>query len=230
MTSSKKMRKSAIYTLVVLVISLFLKCNDVYAENVLIIGNSLTLHRPKPDIGWNGDWGMAASSSENDYVHKLASILEKRNHTKVNVSIISAGVIEGNFFQSTVYNLSNNYHGRYDYIIIQIGDNINFTNPLKDTFYERYNSLLRTLNPKLSKKGILICLGKWWQSDWVDREIKSTCEENGGKFVALKPISQNLKSNASSERSFTNPGVGSHPGDWAMQKIAESINQAINAE
>ena len=32
--------------------------------NVLFIGNSITRHEPKPEIGWEHDWGMAASKRE----------------------------------------------------------------------------------------------------------------------------------------------------------------------
>ena len=38
---------------------------------VLFVGNSITRHGPREDIGWDGDWGMAASSLENDYLHIL---------------------------------------------------------------------------------------------------------------------------------------------------------------
>ena len=34
------------------------------AHRVLFVGNSITRHGVKPDIGWHGDWGMAASSME----------------------------------------------------------------------------------------------------------------------------------------------------------------------
>ena len=46
----------------------------IYVESgfgALFVGNSLTKCRPKPDIGWTNDCGMAASASENDYVHLL---------------------------------------------------------------------------------------------------------------------------------------------------------------
>ena len=42
-------------------------------KKILFIGNSITKHRPKPEIGWENDCGMAASSLENDYVHQLMS-------------------------------------------------------------------------------------------------------------------------------------------------------------
>ena len=44
---------------------------------VLFIGNSITRHEPKPEIGWDNDWGMAASCRENDYVHVAVRFLEE---------------------------------------------------------------------------------------------------------------------------------------------------------
>lgn len=38
-------------------------------SRVLFLGNSVTIHGPSAEIGWTGDWGMAASCAENDYVH-----------------------------------------------------------------------------------------------------------------------------------------------------------------
>ena len=45
--------------------------SDKPTKKILIMENSITYHGKKTEIGWNGNWGMAASKAENDYVHIL---------------------------------------------------------------------------------------------------------------------------------------------------------------
>ena len=40
---------------------------------VLVYGNSIALHGPKPDIGWTNDWGMAASARGKDFAHLVVA-------------------------------------------------------------------------------------------------------------------------------------------------------------
>ena len=46
-------------------------------KRVMIVGNSITLHGIKEDIGWFNEWGMAASAKEKDYAHILMSEISK---------------------------------------------------------------------------------------------------------------------------------------------------------
>ena len=57
--------------------NLFQTFNNAGKRRFLFVGNSITRHGPKPEIGWENDWGMAASKKENDYVHVTVSMLEK---------------------------------------------------------------------------------------------------------------------------------------------------------
>lgn len=40
-------------------------------KKVMIIGNSIMRHGAAPQLGWNSDWGMAATSRDKDYAHLL---------------------------------------------------------------------------------------------------------------------------------------------------------------
>ena len=46
-------------------------------KRVMFVGNSITLHGKLPSIGWDNEWGMAASAKENDYVHILMSKVDE---------------------------------------------------------------------------------------------------------------------------------------------------------
>ncbi len=64
--------------------------------SILVIGNSLGLHEKNIDIGWNHESGMAASSLENDYVHKLCKMISGSKNVNINLSIINAADFERN--------------------------------------------------------------------------------------------------------------------------------------
>ena len=46
-------------------------------KRIMFAGNSITLHQPKPEIGWHNNWGMAASEKEKDYVHICMAHIRK---------------------------------------------------------------------------------------------------------------------------------------------------------
>lgn len=48
-------------------------------DTILVLGNSITKHPVKNEIGWHSDYGMAASAESNDFCHQLQGDLRKRN-------------------------------------------------------------------------------------------------------------------------------------------------------
>src|SRR5437868_4243223 len=57
-----------------------LRIGQIRVGKVLFLGNSITLHGPSEKIGWNGNWGMAASAGEKDYVHLLLGRIAEAAH------------------------------------------------------------------------------------------------------------------------------------------------------
>lgn len=55
-----------------------LKVGTLRVGRILFLGNSITLHGPAPEIGWTGNWGMAASVPDKDYVHQLLDRISRR--------------------------------------------------------------------------------------------------------------------------------------------------------
>jgi hypothetical protein len=173
---------------------------NAFSGSLLVVGNSLTKNGPAHEIGWTGNWGMAASSADKDFVHLLVKKFEAHTINKIDLSIIDGHPLETNFFKETDNKPLDAVDGTYEYIVLEIGDGIDFKSPLKGEFQNRYRDLVGQLKRKLGKNGILVCLGKWWPNDVIDDQIRSACEGGKGKFVSLKPISLRIESKASHER------------------------------
>ena len=91
---------------------------------VLFLGNSITLHGPAPEIGWTGNWGMAASAQEKDYVHLLLDRIAKAAGGKPQVMIKNVADFERRLND---YNLRDELKQELafeaDVIIIALGEN-----------------------------------------------------------------------------------------------------------
>lgn len=62
----------------------------VYEIRVLFWGASVTKHAPNEALAWTGNWGMAASSEDKDYVHRTVAKLEEEFYpAKVSYKILA---------------------------------------------------------------------------------------------------------------------------------------------
>ena len=193
--------------------------------NVLFIGNSITRHEPKSEIGWDNDWGMAASSRENDYVHVTVKLLEEKLG-KVNYCIANCGEWELNYSQDGLLSEWEKARDfKADIVIIRIGENIlNARDKFKEyPIAPRYAKMVEYFSSNPSAKVVVTDL--FWHYEEIDNAIHTVAKEKGYPLVYLNDLGKAEENMAIGQ--FWHSGVAMHPNDNGMRKIAERIVEKI---
>lgn len=191
-------------------------------KRVLFLGNSITLHETKPEIGWNHNWGMAASSEQNDYVHIVLDGL-KEKFGAVNYCITNVGEWELNFWKTEVlesFFASKDFGA--DIVVVRLGENVNRQKLSEYDFEKDFENFVRYFSGKAEK---VIITDLFWEYKELDEMIKNVCERVNGQFVMLSDLGYDNANKALGL--FEHEGVALHPGDRGMAKIAERILAAI---
>ena len=107
---------------------------------VLVYGNSIALHAPKPDIGWTNNWGMAASAPERDFAHLVVAGLEAKLGRKADFRIRNLAVLERNFTTNvaTVAEIAADANWKPDYVVVAIGENVRSLGKAEASAYRRF--------------------------------------------------------------------------------------------
>jgi hypothetical protein len=185
-------------------------------KRLLIVGNSITRHGPAPEVGWNYDFGMAASSADKDYVHILSSKLLEKEDVFIMVRQLSAwerGYVDGSFDDP----LTEERDFSADEIIFRLGENVI---PLKNEEEKaRFKNALTALLSKINSKGGKIYFTTcFWRSASVDEVIRSVADELTMPVIELGDLGADEKYMAIGL--FEHSGVAHHPGDLGMKEIA----------
>jgi len=200
-------------------------------NRVLFLGNSITFHGPSAAVDWSGNWGMAASAADKDYVHLLVRSLSEMTGSTPEVLIENIADFER---QYDVYDvgdkLRRHLEFKADLVIVAIGENVPAlaSEDAQTTFKNRFVKLLTAL--KRSSRPAIVVRSCFGSDETKDRIMKEACAEVGGIFVDIGPLSKNELNYARSERTFTHAGVAAHPGDRGMKAIAEAILYAIGSQ
>lgn len=195
---------------------------------ILFVGNSITKHGPKADIDWHGNWGMAATSEEKDYVHVVTKALAVKHGATPTIMVKNVADFErahvgydiaGKFTDAAAF--------RADLIVLCIGENVAAlkTPEAQAKYQEQVTALLKTLrsNPKAQ----IVVRSSFWANTAKDTAMRQACETVGGTFVDISALSKDEKNYARSERPYKHAGVANHPGDRGMAAIAEEIVKAV---
>lgn len=194
--------------------------SDSIPLKVMVLGNSITWHGAKPAVGWSGNWGMAASAADKDFVHLLKSRIKGLSpQTEFQFANI-ADSFERKFwkYNSADFKKFSNWHP--DLIVLEIGENINDTLAVK---YELGKHLERFAAQISGEKSVKFCLvGSFWPNQHIDQIMKSTAAKNSWMYVDLQGLYKDRNENTAIQQ-YQNQGVGMHPSDAGMEHIANRI-------
>jgi hypothetical protein len=197
-------------------------------RRILFLGNSITLHGPNTEIGWAGNWGMAASSEDKDYVHLVTSAIAKHTGITPQIRVQNIADFERNYATYDVDGQMKEFFAfDPDLVIVAIGENVPaLTTPESQAqFKEGVTKILRCA---LSKRHPLVVVRScFWPDAAKDQMLRQACEEADALFVDAAPLGADPANAARSERAFKHEGVAGHPGDRGMKALADTIVQAV---
>tara|TARA_R110002111_G_scaffold168038_1_gene233782 strand:- start:41927 stop:42643 length:717 start_codon:yes stop_codon:yes gene_type:complete len=197
-------------------------------EKILFLGNSITLHGPAPKIGWEGNWGMAASALEKDYVHIVTRSLAKSSGMTPKMLAKNIAAFER---QYATYDLKQNLQEAFNYkpdlVVLAIGENVPKLESAeaKAQFQSSVTKLLKEV--KSDNDPTIIVRSCFWPDPAKDEALRQACQQTGGIFVDISGLGKDEANYARSERDIPHAGVAAHPGDQGMQAIAAAILKAL---
>ncbi len=198
--------------------------DDGKGFRIMFVGNSITIHGYKDDIGWLGDnYGMAASSREKDYVHLVVEKL-REEMGKVSYCIASVSSWEADYKNGSKYleRFSEACDFAPDIIVMRFVENCSGENYDKEIFYREYSKLFDYFNPQ--KKSRVILTTSFWKHP-ADGEIIRFGKDKNCTTIYLGDLGEDDSMKAIGL--FKHSGVANHPGDKGMQAIADRIIKAI---
>lgn len=193
---------------------------------MLFLGNSVTLHGPKADIGWTGDWGMAASSAENDYVHVFMREFRKK-FPEASWRVGQLADWERNYWrdEEILDEFSALREWRADYIFaVFLGANSPDAPLAAQDFGVHYEKMLRYFDPDGCAR--LVVTNMFWESAPRDEAVRRAAVNTGAVLVDINDLGRTDEMMALGE--YEHRGVAMHPGDLGMQTIAARLLAAIS--
>ena len=91
---------------------------------IVFIGNSITIHAVMPEIGWHHEWGMAASSKENDYVHLVIRGIERETGRPADARIRNLADFERGLLDYDHERDRDLIDFQPDYLVFALGENV----------------------------------------------------------------------------------------------------------
>lgn len=199
------------------------------------IGNSVTIH--EVNELWPGNWGMAATAPENDYVHILSNLIEKNTGYSVETTVLSCKAWELSVERENMLSQYDSIPEDADLITIQTGENVTLDMENLQEDYETFFDFIRSKAPDAQ---ILVLGEVLWPNPVIEQAKQNACTEYNMKFINMNEflsgyddmykssLGEIIVGESGSTYTITNDAVAAHPNDAGMEKIAEIINENID--
>lgn len=218
--------------------------NKYYPKKLFVMGNSLTDTTYHSQDDHYYQIGLAASNNHNDFYALLCGFFKEKDPSftasrrnfasweTVTTSAARLNIIENN--------LANLVNGNEDMIIIQLGDNVS-TSAQLSTFHEDYKYLIQWFRENCPN-ALVVCAGMWYFTEEKLNIVKTAADDMGVIFADFSRFAQSHEycsaignvqtiydesNNVVGTRNVSDSGSASHPGDEGMEKIAQTIIDAI---
>lgn len=190
---------------------------------VLFVGNSITRHGVKADIGWHGNWGMAASQKGRDYVHRLmAKVREKAPDAAFSICQVADWERHYREGYTTFPLYAEARRFEADVIVMRFIENCPGADFDEDAFGRELGLLLDYLNPT-GKAKLILSTGFWHHPG--DPAITDFARVRNLPLVPLGDLGEDPAMKAIGL--FDHAGVANHPGDLGMEAIADRLWREI---
>lgn len=200
---------------------------DLKSKNsfrVLFLGNSITYHEAKKELGWDCNFGMAASSLEKDYVHLVYANLKDKLEKDITAFVNNISFYEWDYLNEShkekIADIAKSF--KPDLIILNIGENIKKVNENFDKIKSSLDDVVGSLT-KQSKN--LILVNSFWRNDLLNEIFISVAKKYNINLADISDIGDDDRNKALGL--FAHEGVSLHPNDLGMKKIAERILNLI---
>lgn len=212
--------------------------------NVVMFGNSIRKHGPSPGIGWPADfnWGMAASTEEQDYAHRFVHYMEEKYgegtvtlYDTTSIAAFERAIIEWETSASKNAEIKSSVatfvkeavNSKADIVTFQLGENAG--GPTEAEYYSATKYMVSEIQKALPDALIVVCTPFWGGTAKIDG-ITKTAKELGIPVVDIHKL--NTRENYAYDGTWitdaTIDGVKIHPGDTGMDNIAKMIFEQTN--
>ena len=177
-------------------------------KTVVILGNSIVRMSPNLSLGWYGDWGMAASKIDSDFVHILIKNIQAKDKT-THIKFRNIADFETNFVNFPLSSLDSLRNS--DFIIIKIAENVESGGPNYDQFITYYDQLINYLDP--SNKAVKLIVDGFWKRDPVNADVRNYALRHQYPLISITDLSS----------VSANKSIAGHPSDQGMRLIANRL-------